>query len=147
MNRHSWRLLLIVGFATGCAYVAVQSAPEKSPSMTRSKAAEQADGLFWETLHDGQYDQISLALNALTAAYLENPNDAITAAGAAVSRARAVAQRYERIKPPTNFGLGCRFGRDSDICRRGARVSRAGESRAVAPPAAHRRVARPVRWA
>jgi hypothetical protein len=48
--------------------------------MTRSKAAEQADGLFWKTLHDGQYDQISLALNALTAAYLENPNDAITAA-------------------------------------------------------------------
>ena len=80
MKRHTWWLLLIVSFATGCAYLAVQSAPEKSPSIARGKAAEQADALFWKTLHDGQYDQIPVVLNALTAAYLENPNDAITAA-------------------------------------------------------------------
>jgi translation initiation factor 2 beta subunit (eIF-2beta)/eIF-5 len=58
----------------------VQFAPEKLPSTTRSNAAEQADALFWKTLHDGQYDQIPVVLNALTEAYLENPNDAITAA-------------------------------------------------------------------
>ncbi|MGH9668742.1 MAG: hypothetical protein ACRD3A_01335 [Terriglobales bacterium] len=80
MNRMSWWLFVIVSLVAGCAYVAVQSAPEKSPSMARTKAAEQADTLFWHTLHGGQYDQIPAVLNALTAAYLENPNDAITAA-------------------------------------------------------------------
>lgn len=80
MNKNIWWLLLIVSFVTGCAYFAVQFAPEKLPSTTRSNAAEQADALFWKTLHDGQFDQIPVVLNALTAAYLENPNDAITAA-------------------------------------------------------------------
>ena len=80
MNKNILWLLLIVSFVTGCAYFAVQFAPEKLPSTTRSNAAELADALFWKTLHDGQYDQIPVVLNALTAAYLENPNDAITAA-------------------------------------------------------------------
>ena len=80
MNRNAWWLVLIAGLAAGCAYVAVQSAPEKAPSTARSKAAEQADTFFWSTLQGGQYDQIPVVLNALTAAYLENPNDAITAA-------------------------------------------------------------------
>ena len=80
MNRMTRWLFLIVSLATGCAYVAVQSAPEKSASTARTTAAEQADALFWYTLHGGQYDQIPAALNALTAAYLENPTDAITAA-------------------------------------------------------------------
>jgi hypothetical protein len=80
VNKNIWWLLLIVSFVTCCAYFAVQFAPEKLPSTTRSNAAEQADALFWKTLHDGQYDQIPVVLNALTAAYLENPNDTITAA-------------------------------------------------------------------
>jgi len=80
VNKNILWLLLIVSFVTGCAYFAVQFAPEKLPSTTRSNAAELADALFWKTLHDGQYNQIPVVLNALTAAYLENPNDAITAA-------------------------------------------------------------------
>jgi hypothetical protein len=64
----------------GCGYVAVRSAPAKEASDTRTEAALKADELFWRTLHAGGYDDIPLALDALTGAYLENPNDAVTAA-------------------------------------------------------------------
>lgn len=80
MNKNIWWLLLIPGFLTGCEYFAVHFAPEKLPSKTRTHAAEQADDLFWKTLHSGQYDHIPTALNALTAAYLKDPSDATTAA-------------------------------------------------------------------
>ena len=53
---------------------------EKQPAASRTEAALKADTLFWETLHNGEYDRIPQALDALTAVYLDNPNDAITAA-------------------------------------------------------------------
>ena len=39
-----------------------------------------ADELFWQIFHDGDYDKIPAALNVLTAAYLQTPDDAVTAA-------------------------------------------------------------------
>ena len=66
--------------AAGCSSLAVWSAPDKTASAQRTPAAQQADALFWQTLHAGAYDQISPALTALKAAYLANPNDAVTAA-------------------------------------------------------------------
>jgi len=81
MNRNIWWLCaLIVSFVTGCSQSAVLFTPEKLPSTIRSPAAEQADAVFWNTLHDGQYNRIESALNALTAAYLNDPSDATTAA-------------------------------------------------------------------
>ena len=64
----------------GCGRLAVWSAPEKTPSAERSAPAVDADRLFWKTLHGGEYDKIPDALTALKAAYLANPNDAVTAA-------------------------------------------------------------------
>jgi hypothetical protein len=49
-------------------------------SPARQPAALQADGLFWETFHSGDYAKIQASLEAGTAAYLRNPNDAVTAA-------------------------------------------------------------------
>ncbi len=45
----------------------------------RSEAATRADELFWKILHGGEYERIPDALPVLTAAYLENPGDSITA--------------------------------------------------------------------
>jgi hypothetical protein len=42
----------------------------------------QADAVFWQTLHAGRYEDIGRALELKTAAYLENPGDALTAAHA-----------------------------------------------------------------
>ena len=77
------RLLIIaltVFALAGCEYAAVQSAPKKEASASRTPAALEADKLFWATLHGGNYAGIGKALEANTAAYLENPNDAVTAA-------------------------------------------------------------------
>lgn len=73
-------LLALLVLVAACDYVAVQSAPKKQPATTRTEAALRADTLFWETFHSGQYEKIPQALEVLTAAYLDNPNDPITAA-------------------------------------------------------------------
>ena len=64
----------------GCAYMAVSTAPPKQASTKRTEAAVKADAQFWEVFHGGKYDDIATVLNAETAAYLEDPGDAVTAA-------------------------------------------------------------------
>jgi len=61
-------------------WIAVQIAPKKPAAKSRSEAALKADELFGKTFHGGEYQTISNALEVLTAAYLQTPNDAITSA-------------------------------------------------------------------
>jgi hypothetical protein len=63
-----------------CDYVAVQSASKKQAAPSRSETAVKADILFWDALHHGKYEEIGHALEGLTAAYLNMPTDATTAA-------------------------------------------------------------------
>jgi hypothetical protein len=79
-NAHCALLFAICGFLSGCDYLAVQTAPKKQPTTSRSEAATKADALFWELLHSGDYGRIQAGLDTLTAAYLQDPGDAITAA-------------------------------------------------------------------
>jgi hypothetical protein len=67
---------------SGCAYMAVATAPAKPAATMRTPLAAQADAVFWQTLHGGRYQDIGAALEIKTAAYLENPGDALTAAHA-----------------------------------------------------------------
>ena len=69
--------LLVAGFPD---FVAVSLAPAKSVSASRSESAQAADSLFWDVFHGGRYEEIPRVLEALTAAYIENPRDAQTAA-------------------------------------------------------------------
>lgn len=71
---------LLAAALAGCSNLAVQMAPAKQASTQRSPAALQADALFWQALHGGQYDAIPRAMTAMKAAYLQDPNDAVTAA-------------------------------------------------------------------
>ena len=75
--------LACAALLAGCSFIAIQTAPQKAASSTRTEAAIKADALFWDTLHKGTYEQIPEALNALTAAHLTNPSDAVTAADVA----------------------------------------------------------------
>ena len=50
----------------GCGAIAVQMAPAKVASKERTPAAVKADALFWNTLHEGRYEGIPLALKAMT---------------------------------------------------------------------------------
>ena len=75
--------LLVVGGVLGWALwdrIALMTAPKKEATASRSEAASKADELFWKTFHNGEYDKIQSALEVLTAAYLQAPNDAKTAA-------------------------------------------------------------------
>jgi hypothetical protein len=52
-----------------------------------------ADGVFWRTLHGGAYAEIPAALRILKTAYLENPNDPVTAAHIAWMHTWRLAER------------------------------------------------------
>ena len=97
--------LLVVGVAS-CALrdpIAVMAAPKKEAIASRSEAASKADDVFWNTFHNGEYDRIQNALEALTAAYLETPNDAKTAAHIAWSHNWRMAERARMDSPPATI--------------------------------------------
>src|SRR6266508_4642656 len=85
--------VVMLALAGGCGTLAVWLAPEKTKSATRTPAAEQADTLFWRTLHGGAYDTIPQSLTALKAAYLANPNDSVTAAHVGFMHILRLAER------------------------------------------------------
>ncbi len=90
--------------ATGCRSVAVWSAPTKTattPAERRPSALE-ADELMWRALHGGQYDRIPDVLTALTAAYLENPRDPVTAGHVGFMHVWRLSERARQdAVPPT----------------------------------------------
>ena len=71
--------LLLIGLS-GCEFFALSFAPGKKPSADNSELANQASKVFWETLHQGDYSNISKPMILLKAAYLQNPYDAKIAA-------------------------------------------------------------------
>lgn len=73
--------------------IAVIAAPDKQAATTRSEAAVEADELFWQVFHGGAYAEIPRTLELLTAAYLDTPNDAVTAAHIAWLHNWRVAER------------------------------------------------------
>src|SRR6266545_7254211 len=75
-------LMVVSGVAVWANWsrIAVRVAPKKQAAKTRSEAAMKADELFWQTFHNGEYEKIQSALDVLTAAYVQTPNDSVTAA-------------------------------------------------------------------
>jgi hypothetical protein len=75
---------LIVALAGFHLYpaIAVWLAPDKTPTprASMSEKAKQANAKFWDAFHGGRYERIPEVLEAVTAAYIENPRDAETAA-------------------------------------------------------------------
>ncbi len=87
MRNKKWLVIVIVSALgigavvwTNWGRIAVQLAPRKKAATSRSEAATKADDLFWQTFHNGEYEKIQPALEVLTAAYLQTPADAKTAA-------------------------------------------------------------------
>jgi hypothetical protein len=77
-------ILVLVGIlaVTNIPRIAVWLAPAKAATPERSAQAIEADSVFWRIFHGGAYDQLQVALEAITAAYLKTPGDATTAAHA-----------------------------------------------------------------
>ncbi len=72
--------LLVTIFTFSCAFFAISTAHSKRSNTMESDLAKRANGFFWKTLHSGDYDRIREAIELLTAAYLENPNNPTLAA-------------------------------------------------------------------
>ena len=87
--------LLVVGVGGWALWdrIAVMTAPKKVAIASRNEAATKADDLFWNTFHNGEYDKIQNTLEVLTAAYLQTPNDAKTAAHIAWLHNWRIAER------------------------------------------------------
>ncbi|MBI3898784.1 MAG: hypothetical protein HY308_10870 [Gammaproteobacteria bacterium] len=105
-NKKHWIVVVLVVLGVSAAFnyqhIAVQLAPKKHAAATRSAAALAADELFWHALHNGEYQKISDVLTALTAAYLENPEDAVTAAHIGFLHTWTLAERPRLAQvPPT----------------------------------------------
>jgi hypothetical protein len=66
--------------ATGCATLAVATAPEKQAKKDDSPAAREAEAAFWTALHGGRYEDIGTVLEKMQAVYLQHPEDGRTAA-------------------------------------------------------------------
>jgi hypothetical protein len=73
--------------------IAVWLAPGKTPSAVRSEKARAADAKFWDALHGGRYEELPQVLDLLTAAYIENPRDAQTAAHIGFSHVWRVSEQ------------------------------------------------------
>jgi hypothetical protein len=94
---------VVVVVQTNTDRIAVQLAPKKQPAKSRSENAKKADDLFWQTFHRGEYENIQRSLDALTAAYLETPNDAVTAAHIAWLHNWRVAERVRMNSVPATI--------------------------------------------
>lgn len=66
---------LIVISIMGCGDLAVMTTPKKTPVASQNELTNTAEKVFWDTLHQGQYDNIAYVTKLLTAVYLQNPND------------------------------------------------------------------------
>jgi hypothetical protein len=64
----------------GRGAIAVWLAPGKTPSSQMSEKAKSANAKFWDVFHAGRYDEVDDVIEALTAAYLEDPRDTETTA-------------------------------------------------------------------
>jgi hypothetical protein len=98
-------LALAIGIAAWAnrGSVAVLLAPSKKATSTRSESALKADDLFWRTFHGGAYDEIPRVLALLTAAYLETPSDAVTAAHIAWLHNWRMAERERLSSVPATI--------------------------------------------
>lgn len=66
---------IIIIFLVGCEKIALMTTTKKHPVPSHSPLAKYAESQFWQSLHNGNYQNIPHITNLLTAAYLENPND------------------------------------------------------------------------
>jgi hypothetical protein len=109
MNKNLSLALLCVaaaalGSATACSpyrTMGIWTASSKSPSPS-ADVAKTANQKFWENFHAGRYEAIPETLDLLTAAYLENPNDAETAAHIGFLHTWRISESARQEKaPPT----------------------------------------------
>lgn len=93
--------LLALACCTACEKLAIATTPGKRAITSSSPLENQAEQLFWESLHQGNYEKIPQVLKLLTAAYLENPNNPKLAAHLGFTHMWKIAEmrREKKLDP------------------------------------------------
>ncbi|KTC87358.1 hypothetical protein [Legionella drozanskii] len=99
---YSLNLSIIICGLTACEQISVLSTPKKQAIASHSELANKAQNYFWETLHQGNYQDIPQVDYLLMAAYLENPNDPTLAAHIGLLHLWKITERQRnKTIPPT----------------------------------------------
>src|SRR5690349_19735 len=85
------------------AAIAIWLAPPKVATATVTEAARRANDQFWDVLHGGRYEELPAVIEALTAAYLQDPRDAATAAHIAFSHVWFASERSRLDRVPATI--------------------------------------------
>lgn len=83
----------------GCASMAINAAPKKKAATVQSEQSLKANGLFWEALHQGRYEQLGEVKELLQRAYLADPFDAVTTAHLGFLHIWRVSERARLSEP------------------------------------------------
>lgn len=75
MRRLSCLVLISLFTLSACEKVALMTTPAKKAQISHTELAKKAKKHFWQTLHNGNYNDITQVEYLLTAAYLQSPTD------------------------------------------------------------------------
>ncbi len=102
MNLRLIGILSLILILTACEAIAVQTTAKRQSIPSNTALANNAEKLFWETFHRGDYQKIPEVNQQLMAAYLENPRDPQLAAHLGFLHIWAITERQRMKKlPPT----------------------------------------------
>ncbi len=95
--------LVLTTALTGCTYLAVTFAPEKTALPSNSAMAEDARNQLRAALYAHRYEDLPAATEALTRAYLDNPRDPDTTLMLALAHLWNVSERKRLSQPPARI--------------------------------------------
>lgn len=95
-------IIIMISLLSACEKIATIFTEKKQAKASNFLLAKQAEDYFWNTLHQGKYNQIDQAIFLLTAAYLQNPHDPKLAAHLGFLHIWKITERArEKTIPPT----------------------------------------------
>lgn len=95
-------ICLVMVLLSGCEKMAIFFTPPKKPQIATDQLSQQAEEQFWQTLHQGKYDQLPRTTTLLTLGYLAHTSDPRLAAHLGFAHIWKITER-QRLKniPPT----------------------------------------------
>ncbi len=89
--------ITFIVFLTSCSTIAQWAAPAKAKKVSHGKEYKQAEKIFWNAFHSGQYQKIPYLLEIYKKIYIENPNHYEAAARIGFLHTWALSER-RRLK-------------------------------------------------
>lgn len=86
-------IICLIMSTVSCSKLAEITTPSKEPKYSQTQLSNAAEAQFWQTLHQGNYQEIPHVLHLLMAAYWQNPHDPKIAAHIGFTQMWAIAER------------------------------------------------------